>query len=247
VAKSVNPKPSNSRFVGVIFLVAIAGVAALGYAVGRPRAGIKPVDPNLPAGTAEGFLVGKADAPVQVIEFLDYECAGCGQFATVTEPDVRERLINTGQMAMRIFEFPLDMHRNSWPAANAVACARDQGKFLEMHDRVFATQDQWNGEATADPKKVFLRLAGELGLNTSDWDTCFDSQKHYAAIKGSLQEGLRRGVNVTPTFIIGSKMIPGGPPFDEFKKYVDEAAAEVAAAAKSAKAPGKAPGKAAKP
>ena len=129
------------------------------------------------------------------------------------------------------------MHPNTWAASNAVACAADQGKFLEMHDRIFATQDQWDGRATSNPKRVLQRLAGEIGANVGDWETCFDSQKHYPRIKANLEEGVRRGVNSTPTFIIGSTMYPGNIPYDEFKKYVDQAAA--AAAPKAAKAPAK--------
>jgi len=255
VAKSVQKKPSSTRFVGLIMLVAIVGFAALGYAVSRPRAGIKPVDPKLPAGTAVGYLVGKADAPVQVLEFGDFECPACGQWANLTEPDVRERLINTGQVAFRFFAFPLDMHKNTWPASNAVACAADQGKFIEMHDRVFAAQDRWNSEATDNPKAALTQLASETGIDMGKWETCFDAQTHYASFKGNIEEGIRRGVSQTPSFIIGSKMIPGNIPFDEFKKYVDEAAVEAAAASKPAKspakapadAPAKAPAKAAKP
>lgn len=236
MAKPVQ-KSSNSRFIGIIAVVAVVGIAVLGYSVSRPRAGIKPVDPNLPAGTAEGYLVGKADAPVQVFEFGDFECPACGTWATVTEPDVRERLINTGQVSFRFFDMPLDVHRNTWPASNAVACAADQGKFLAMHDLVFANQDKWNGEATTNPKKPLQQLAGQTGVDMATWEQCFDAQTHYPRIKANLLEGVRRGVGQTPTFIIGSKMIPGAVPFDEFRKYVDEAAAE------AAKAPGKAPAK----
>ena len=241
MAKSAPKAQSNSRFIGAIIAVAIIGIAVLGYAVSRPRAGIKPVDPNLVATATQGHLVGREDAPVQIIEFLDYECPTCGNWAMVTEPDVRERLINTGQVAIRIYDFPLPMHRNTWPASNAVACAADQNKYLEMHDKVFATQDQWNGEATSNPKPVFLRLAGELGMNTREWEACFDTQKHYSELKGSAEEAMRRGVNGTPTFVIGSKMISDRISYDDFKKYVDEAMARAAAASKGAKSPGKAP------
>jgi protein-disulfide isomerase len=250
VAKPVKKQPSNSRFVGAILLVAVAGIAVLGYSVSRPRAGIKPVDPNLVAGTAEGYLVGNVDAPVQVLEFGDFECPACGQWANLTEPDVRERLIKTGLVSFRFYDFPLDGHKNTWPASNAVACAADQGKFLDMHDRVFASQDRWNGEATNNPKKVFQQLATESALDVAKWETCFDSQEHYPRIKANQLEGVRRGVGQTPSFIIGNTLYPGNIPFDEFRKYVEAAAAEAAKSAKPTKAPAaaaKAPAKGAKP
>ena len=104
MTKSVQRAKSKRPFVGILALVAIVGVGALGFAASRPRAGIKPVDPNLPPGTAEGYLVGNPDAPVQVLEFGDFECPACGQWANLTEPDVRERLIKTGQVSFRFFD-----------------------------------------------------------------------------------------------------------------------------------------------
>jgi protein-disulfide isomerase len=234
VAKPVR-KQSNTRFVGALVAIAVIGVGILGYTLSRPSAGIKPVDPNLPPGTAEGYLLGNPDAPLQVIEFVDFECPICAVWSQVTGPDVKSRLIATGQISMRIFDFPLDMHPNSWPASNAVACAADQGKFEAMSDQVFGLQDQWSS-ATGhrDPRPGLEKAAKATGVDMTAWTTCFESQKHYPRIKANLNEGVRRSVGGTPTFVIGSKMVTQQLPFDAFKKMVDEAIAE-----KSAKAPAK--------
>ena len=107
---------------------------------------------------------------------------------------------------------------------------------------MFNAQDRWNGETTSNPKKPLMQLASGLGIDMGKWETCFDTQEHYPRIKGNLQEGIRRGVSSTPTFVIGSKMYPGNIPFDEFKKYVDLAIADAAAASKpGSKAGAKAP------
>ena len=92
--------------------------------------------------------MGSATAPLEVTEFGDFECPQCGRFATLTEPDVRTRLVNTGTIRWRYIDFPLEMHRNTWNASIAAACADEQGKFWEMHDAIFAAQDRWDGEAT---------------------------------------------------------------------------------------------------
>jgi protein-disulfide isomerase len=105
---------------------------------------------------------------------------------------------------------------------------------------VFNNQDRWNGEATSNPKKPLKALASGLGIDMAKWETCFDTQEHYPRIKANMLEGVRRGVGQTPSFIIGNKMIPGNIPFDEFKKYVEAAAAEAASASKAPKAPAKA-------
>ena len=107
----------------------------------------------------------------------------------------------------------------------AAACANEQGKFWEMHDQIFNAQDQWNGVKTRRPKGVFKRLAGSIGLNVAQWESCFDSQKYRLNIAANQKDGERRLVSATPTFVIGSKMLPGPLGYDQFKAYVDSAIA----------------------
>lgn len=241
--QTVQPK-SSRNFVGIIIVVAIVGIGALAWATNGSGSKAVTVDPKVPAGPAEGYRFGKADAPVQVLEFGDFECPSCGQFATITEPDVRTRLIATGQVAITFYDFPLDIHRNTWAASNAAACANDQGKFWEMHDRLFQGQNDWNTQATNDPVGVMKGYAKELGLDVSAWKSCVDDAKHLGRIKGNRDEAIRRNIGSTPTFIIGDKMVPGNLGYDAFKAYVDSAAA---AAPKSAPAAAPAAASAAAP
>jgi protein-disulfide isomerase len=184
--------------------------------------------------------MGNPTAPVEIIEFADFECPGCGQFATVTEPDVRTRLVESGQARFRLFDFPVNAtHRNSAAASLAAACAADQNKFWEMHDRVFQGQPEWSTYATNDPKEVLERYAREIGLNVQTWEQCFDSGKHRGRIAAHLQEAERRRVQSTPTFIIGDKMLSGAQPYDVIKAYVDSART---AATTAGTAPAPAPG-----
>ena len=221
------PTASKNRFVLVLVAIAVVGAAGLGWVATRPKGGPVAIDPNLPPAKAEGYLIGREDAPVKIIEFADFECPACGQFATVTEPDVRARLVATGLVSVRFFVFPLPMHKNTWSASNAAACANDQGKFWEMHDRLFYAQDLWNGAATSNPEKKMRGYAEELGLDTKKFNECFDSQVHYPAIKASGDEASARGVNETPSFIIGGKLYPGAMAYDQIKKIVDEELAKL--------------------
>jgi protein-disulfide isomerase len=212
-------------------LVAIIGIAALSWVMTRPKAAVATVDPSLPPMKAQGYVLGSASAPIEVIEFADFECPGCGQFATLTEPDIRTRLINTGQIRMRYLDYPLPMHKNTWDASLAAACANDQGKFWEMHDLIFQNQDKWNGEATGRPRGPLGDLAKQVGLDMTKYEACMDAETHRAQIQGNLAEAERRGIGQTPTFIIGGKVIPGAIPFDQFKALVD---AEIAKLPKGA-------------
>ena len=175
------------------------------------------------SGPAQGYTLGNPDAPVQIIEFADFECPGCAQFATVTEPDVRKRIVEAGLASFTFYDFPLPQHRNSMAAHNAAACANDQGRFWQMHDRIFLGQDQWNTQSASNPKPFFEQYAAEVGLNVAVWETCFDARKHQGRILANAAEGERRKVGSTPTFIIGNRLYPGAVPYDFLKALVDSA------------------------
>ena len=222
--------PDRRPFYALLGAIAVAAVIFIGWQMSRSKSsGVITIDPNISLPDAAGYLMGSATAPVQILEFADFECPGCGSFANLTEPDVRKRLVETGQASFRFMDFPLPIHRNTWDASFAAACANEQGKFWEMHDQIFLTQDQWNGDVTNRPKAVFSRLARSIGLNESQWDDCYDSQKYKLNIAANMREGERRMVQYTPTFVIGDKMIPGALGFDQLKAYVDSAAAKAAA------------------
>jgi protein-disulfide isomerase len=211
-------------FYWLLGIIALVGVAALGYVVSRPKAG--PTDvlqgpDTTNAGPAQGYLMGKVDAPVKIMEYADFECPSCAGFATITEPDVRKRIIETGLANITYFDFPLTQHRNTLGASNTAACADEQGKFWPMHDRLFSAQDEWNGEATDSPKPFFKRYASEVGLDVAKWESCFDAKKYQKRISANLADGLRRGVGSTPTFVIGNKMYPGNRSYDDMKALVD--------------------------
>lgn len=219
-----NQKKSNSKFMALLGVIAVVAIAAIAYQATRPKNEAQTVDSaTLVPGEPQGYLLGKPDAPVQVIEFADFECPACGQFATLTEPDVRTRLIEPGIVAYRFYDFPLKMHKNTWPASNAAACADEQGKFWEMHDILFNEQDRWNGVATSRPKGKFKEYAQQIGLKVDQWEQCYDDQKYLPRIKANEEMAVKRGAGQTPTFIIGTKMVPGAIGFDKFKQLVDSA------------------------
>jgi protein-disulfide isomerase len=210
-------------------LVALIGLGALGWSTTRPSVDVSQIDPSLPALKAEGYVLGSPTAPVEVIEFADFECPGCGQYATITEPDVRTTLVNTGKIRIRYIDFPLPMHKNTWDASLAAACANEQGKFWEMHDALFANQDRWNGEATGRPRGPIADLAKGIGLDMTKYGACMDSDRYRAKIQSHLAEAERRQIQSTPTFVFNGTAVSGALPYDKFKKYVDDATATAAA------------------
>jgi len=228
--------PQTGKVAALLAGIAIVGAGALGYAYQSSKKRVTTVDPNLPPLVAQGHVEGDTSALVQVLEFGDFECPQCGNFAVVTAPDIRSRLIKTGQISYRYFDFPLPMHRNTWAASHAAACAEEQGKFWPMHDQLYANQSEWNGQSTSNPKKYFMAYATGLALDMGKFEDCFDSQKYQRQIEANKAEAERRQINSTPTFVIGKRVIPGNIPYDMFKAYVDSALAEAKAAPKTAAA-----------
>lgn len=219
----------NRKFYLALAGVFVVGLALVGWSIVRPKPGMQVTDVKDIPTQAQGYTYGNPNAPVHIIEFGDFECPMCSQFAVVTEPDVRKRILDAGLASLTFIDFPLiGVHQNTVPASLAAACAADQGKFWPMHDMLFNGQLEWNGEATNNPKSVFQRYAKAIGLDTRQWEQCYDSRKALPRVMGNRAEAERRHINQTPTFIIGTKMIPGAIPYDEFKSYVDQAAAQVA-------------------
>jgi protein-disulfide isomerase len=226
VVKKGKASKSKTPFYAGLAVIALVGIGTIAYVASRPKNAATTVDPAaVVAGEPQGYLLGKPDAPVQVIEFADFECPACAQFATLTHHDVRKRLIEPGIVSYRFYDFPLSIHRNTWQASNAAACADEQGKFWEMHDQLFYSQDRWAATATTRPKPLFEEYAKAIGLNVDQWESCYDAQKYQPRIKANEAMAIKRGASQTPTFVIGNKMIGGAISYDRFKAYVDSALA----------------------
>ena len=240
VVKGARASRSRGPFFIALIAIAAVGVGLIAWASQRSSTpNVVTIDPKDATGvTAEGYVMGSASAPVEIIEFADFECPGCAQFATVTEPDVRTRIVQQGLARYRLFDFPVNStHRNSAGASMAAACAADQNKFWEMHDRLFQGQNDWRTPipgypgGTDDPKEHFEKYARELGLDMGAWNQCYDGNKYRGRIAAHAQEAGRRRVPSTPTFIIGDKLLSGAQPYDVIKAYVDSARTAAGAAA----------------
>ncbi len=226
VVKSAK-KPANRAFYLIIAVIAVVGIGALGWLSSRPKqTRTIAYDSTLPKVESQGYVIGSPSAPVEVTEFGDFECPQCGRFATLTEPDVRSRLVQTGQIRWRYIDFPLEMHRNTWNASIAAACADEQGKFWEMHDAIFAAQDQWDGQATSNPDKVLKQIGEPLVPDKAKFDACIDNQSTKPKVQAHWKLANDRKLPGTPTFIIGDQQISEFLTYDQLKKIVDEQAAK---------------------
>jgi protein-disulfide isomerase len=229
------PKKSDRRFVTILVIVGVIGVAALGYVLmGDKGSTSVVVDTTQPMPNARGKVIGSDSAPVEIVMFGDFECPGCGQFADLTEYDVRNNLVVPGLVRYRFADFPLvSIHPTAMAAHNAASCANAQGQFWPMHDRIYHLRHEWSAASNGrdmDAPKIFKRYARELKLDSDAFATCFDNNAHEAEILESVAAGTKLGVGGTPTIIVGKRMIikdRGIPTYDDIKAYVDSALADV--------------------
>ena len=213
------------RFYAVFGAVAVIGLGALAYLTTRPQTVSIPANVTVqPSDTSgfRGYLKGSPDAPVEITEFADYQCPFCQTFATLQMPTIEERLINTGRLRWRYRDFPLQQHSFSRLAAHSAACADEQGKYWEQHNRIYEGQAEW--AATRDAGPVFRRYAQAGGLDLGRYDACMKAGKYAGRIQASLDEGVQLGVNSTPTLLVGGKLYRGRFDSDAITKLVDSLA-----------------------
>ena len=116
--------------------------------------------------------------------------------------------------------FPLfSIHPQAQKAAEAAECAGEQGKFWEMHDLLFEGQDQWSGNTGA--VTIFKGMAGELGLDQGEFDSCLDGNKYADKVAADSEEGLAQGIQSTPSFLINDMQLAGAQPFEAFQQQID--------------------------
>jgi protein-disulfide isomerase len=218
------------NFAIAVGAVALLGAGAIVMVSNSGKAPVVTLDPTIKPSIASGYVMGSHDARIEIAEFGDFECHGCGVWFDMTEPDVRERLVQTGLVRFRFYDFPLPIpsHANALSAHVAAGCSDEQGKFWEMHDRLYRGQAEWNMAATANPKKVFEGYAKAIGLDAGEWGKCYDERRPLPHFMANIAEGQRLGVGGTPTFLIGNKMVNEVLSFEKMKQLVDSALADTA-------------------
>lgn len=157
--------------------------------------------------------LGSESAAVTLVEFSDFECPFCSRFATTLE-EVKKTYGDRIRIVFR--QFPLPIHANAQKAAEASLCARDQDRFWEMHDLLFAEQHQLQPEHLNEK-------AARLGLDAAEFARCLDSGKHEQRVHADLKAGTGVGVNGTPAIFVNGRPVPGGAaPYEAVAAFIEE-------------------------
>ena len=196
-------------------LLAILLVSAC--STGAPR----PADPPVPPAD-EFNVLGRADAPVTIIEFTDLQCPYCARFATRTFPELRRNYVDTGKVRFTSRDLPLPFHAFALPAAVAARCAGEQGRFWEFREALFAGQ---SGLGSAP----YAEIAGRFGLDVGRFEACREDGRQEANVRADLALAQSHGIAATPTFVIGrlvdgvfeGETLSGAKPYEEFAARID--------------------------
>jgi protein-disulfide isomerase len=197
---------------------AIAIVAALGveFAPSALAQGAAPSTAELmQPGPLEEMSLGKADAPVTIIEYASMTCGHCATFHNTTYPELKKRYIDTGKVRYILRVFPLDPL-----AAGAFMLARCAGKdkYFPLVETLFHEQSKWAVQRPIEPLFAVVRQAG---FTKETFDTCLRDQKMLDALEAIRSRGEKLGVNSTPTFFINGKLMRGALSIEDIAKEVD--------------------------
>ena len=209
----------------------LAGIFAKGAAkptanqptAGQPSPSAKPTSAPPPV-TDKDHVRGPANAKLTLIEYSDFECPFCKQFAPTTS-----QILSAYPKDVRLVyrHFPLSFHANAQKEAEASECVAELGgndAFWKFHDKIF---ERTTSNGTGFALTALPTLAKEIGVDEGKFKTCLDSGKYAQLVTNEEDTGAAAGVNGTPgTFIIGSKgtqLIPGALPFSQIKQMIDSA------------------------
>ncbi len=164
------------------------------------------------------WSIGKKDAKVTMVEYLDFECEACRAYHPITK-QIKEEYKNNILFVVRYL--PLPGHKNSRTAAYAVEAAGKQGKFWEMTDVLFTKQQEW-GEQSTTNQKQFEKYAIEVGVSIEQWRKDVVSDEVMKRVDDSYKEAVGLQLQGTPSFFINGKKVENLNGYQSIKKLIEE-------------------------
>jgi protein-disulfide isomerase len=170
-----------------------------------------PARADAPTITPDDRVLGKADAPVTIIEYFSLTCPHCADFAEHTFPKVKAEWIDTGKAKLVYRDYPLD--RNALKAAMVARCGPPE-RYPAFVETLFQQQLVWGPQQ--DPTTALKRIASLGGISPEQFDKCVaDEALSKAIVAGEFEAKQKYGVESTPTFFINGKKFTGAQPYSE--------------------------------
>jgi protein-disulfide isomerase len=168
------------------------------------------------------YAIGRADAPVTLVEFADFQCPFCKKFHTDAYSELKKNYIDTGKVRFVSRDLPLEFHPFALKAAEAARCAGDQQKYWELRDALYSNAAPPNDE-------VITKAVEALLLDKSAFQSCLASEKYKADVQKDATEAAALQISGTPTFVLAKTAkdkldgvrIVGAQPFVTFRNAVE--------------------------
>ncbi len=209
-------------FWAVVLIILVGSVLAVASGSGGDEGN------NNAAATSEinesEWTKGTPGSKVEIVEYSDFQCPACRGFERIINPIVSE-FSNHVYFAYR--HFPLkSIHPNATLSARAAEAAGIQGKFWEMHDKLFEGQSAWEKQPSEEAKKIFITYATELELDLAAFEADIDSGKLIDKVEDAYNHAVEVGVTYTPSIFVNGVLIKNPGSVDEFRTlirtYLDE-------------------------
>ena len=168
------------------------------------------------AARPDDRVLGKADAPITIIEYASLTCPHCAHFAVDVLPKLKQKWIDTGKAKLVLRDFPLDE-----PALRAAMVARcaPPDKFYPLADTFFSQQEQW--VTARDYRAALEKLAKLAGIGDKQFKTCIEDKKLEDQVAQSrLTAAQQLGVSSTPSFFVNGQKFEGAPTFEAFDQLL---------------------------
>jgi protein-disulfide isomerase len=206
--RSLLPLYLGLALVGIVGLIVIL-VNTLNPAK-EATVNVPPREPLTAAvgKTDDGFWYkGDPKAPVKIVEYADYECPACATLEQeLLQADFDKLYVETGKVQFIYHELPLtSIHPSAQLTAEVARCAGDQSQFWPVHNALFDTRPQWEGQANA--RELILNAVEKAGASRSQIESCLEAGTHTAAVNASAKAAVDRGVNSTPTVYVNDKQV----------------------------------------
>lgn len=175
------------------------------------------LDPN---ENTLNLIIGNDDAPITITKYGDFQCPFCKKFANEAEAQIIENWVDSGKAKIH---FIVDTHigHESVEAGEAAYCAAEQSKFREYHEVLYMNQDGYNeGAFSSENLKKF---AVDLGLNSNDFNSCYDSNKYSNRVLVDSNNSKEVTSGTTPTVFIAGKEVRGAQPYAIYRTLLDSA------------------------
>jgi protein-disulfide isomerase len=224
-----DPKPRGAgRSLAVLYSVlglgAAAGAVVLFWQLDLAASQRPPVEATaLTRAEVEsaGVAIGSPSAPVVLIEFGDFQCAGCAQFSRTVLPPIMEEYVRTGKVRYVYQDYPITaIHDNAVAAARAARCAHEQGRFKPYHDVLLREQGRWGG--ARDPRPAFTKYAEREGMDTAKFGECLAHPRSAERVRRSVELAAAGGVRSTPTIFVNGGRVVESPNTVQLRGLIEE-------------------------